>query len=157
MALDVSNLVRKDRAFTVTTGLNSLGNTEHDYLLLKNPSSNDQDILVTHFLVGVDATSVRSIWRAYANPTITSDGTGLTETNTRISASPPAAKAEAFMDPTISARGNILNMAIAPVNTPSRGVSRFYWIAPGNSLLVTIENAVSNAETFADIYWIEDA
>lgn len=154
--LDVSNLVLKKKAFTVTTGLSTVsGNSEHDFLLLKNPSSNDQPLLITHSVIGTDASSVRSTWRAYGDPTITSDGTGLTETNTYIGSGTPSATATAFKDPTISARGQILNMYIAPANNPSRGVNRFYFIDPGSSILITIENSVSNTSSFADLYWVE--
>jgi hypothetical protein len=154
---EVVNQVGYKRAFKVTTDLNSIsGTSEHPYLLLKNPAGS-QPLLITHFLVGTNSASVRTITRFYANPTVTADGTGLTETNTYITASPPAALASAFMNPTISANGGILNTTISPANTPSRGINRYYWLDGGNNLLVTIENSVSNASTFADIYWIEGA
>ena len=154
--LDVSNLVLKKKAFTATTEIVSISsNSETPILLLKNPSSNDQNILVTKSVIGVDANSVRTTWRAYGDPTITSDGTGLVEANTFVGTSTPSAKAQAFKLPTVSANGQILNMYISPANQPSRGINRFYFIEPGSSLLITIENSSGNTNSFADVYWLE--
>ncbi len=156
MALDVSNLVIKKQAFTTTTGLNSVGTTnEHPYLLLRNPSSNDQALLITHSVIGVDANSVRTIWRAYARPTVTTDGTSINTINTYIAGSVPSSKAVCFKEPTVSSNGDLLNMYVAPANTPSRGISRFYIVDPGNEFLITIENSSANASSFADVYWVE--
>ena len=154
--LDVSNIVLKKRAFTVTTDINSIaGTSEHAYLLLKNPSSNDQPILVTHTVIGVDANSVRTIWRSYADPTITSDGTSLTPVNTFVGSDVPTSKITTFKDPNVSSNGTLLNMYVAPANNPSRGINRFYFIDPSHSLLITVENSSGNAKSFADAYWLE--
>lgn len=152
----VAQAVSEARAFTFTTGLGNIaGNTEQPLALLTNPSGSGKKILVTHFLFGTDSSNVRSIWRAYKNPTVTANGTALTIVNTYIKPSPMVSAMEAYHMPTVSANGTALNMAISPANAPSRGVSRWYFMEPGNSLLVTIENSQSNADSFGDVYWVE--
>lgn len=154
---DVPILVSYKKAFTVNTGLVSIaGVSEHDFLLLKNPSASAVKILMTHFSIGVDSNSVRSMFKIYANPTITNPETALTPVNTYIGDDVPVSKMEAHLDPTISARGLLLDPAIHPSDANSRGINRDYWMDPGHAILVTIENSLANADSFASIHWIEN-
>lgn len=149
--------VRDDKAFTITTELVTIDtNTEKDMILFKNPSSSGKATLVTHFKFGTDSSNVRTLVRVYSNPTVTTNGTALSLTNTHIKSSPPASSMEAYKFPTISNRGDVLNLDINPSDSPSKGLSRWYWVDPGNSLLITVENSSANAKTFGDIYWLED-
>ena len=154
--LNVPKEVCDEQAFTVTTELITIdSNSEKDTMLLKNPSDSGKKICLTHFKFGTDSASVRSIFRIYKNPTITTDGTALTVASTYVKSSPASSEMELYKLPTISDRGQILNIDIAPSNSPSKGLNRFYWVDPGNDILVTVDNSVSNAKTFSDIYWIE--
>jgi hypothetical protein len=148
--------IRDGKAFTFTSLLQNIdSNTEKDFLLLKNPSGSGKDILITHFKFGTDSQNVRSMIRIYSNPTVTTDGTSLTISNTLIKSSPPSSGMEAYKFPTTSAKGGNLNLDINPSDSPSKGLNRWYWVHPGNSILLTVENSVSNAKTFGDIYWLE--
>ena len=145
------------KAFTTSTDLVSIsGTSEQAFLLLRNPSGSGKKILTSHFNFGLDTTTAREIIRVYKNPTVTSDGTGLTISNTLIKSSPPSSSCEAYKSPTVSANGSLLNMTIMPANQPSRGFNRFYLVEPGNSILVTVELSVGSVDGFLDIYWIED-
>lgn len=154
--IEIDRAVLNGKGFEASTDLITVsGTTETPIFLLKNPSSTGVRSLITHFLLGTDSASVRSIFRFYANPTVTADGTGLSESNTLIKSSPPSSDLEAFKNPTVSANGSLLNTFILPANIPSKGVNRTYWIEPGNYLMVTIQNTVSNAKSHVDINWIE--
>lgn len=154
--IDVPRYVFTQDAFTVTTGLGPVSSTdEYDLLMLRNPSGSGKKILITHFAFGVDSTSTRSIIRIYSDPTVTSDGTALSIVNTYITSSPKASVAEAFQDPVISSRGQSLNTVIRHANSDSRGLNRFYWLDPGHVALLTCHNSNANADTFADVYWLE--
>ena len=153
---DVNASLEAETAFTTTTEFNTIsGTTESPYLLLKNPAASGKNLIVTHFNYGIDANNVRSIIRIWKNPTVTADGTALVEENTNFKTGATSSVATAFKSPTVSSNGAVLNIGIAPANNPSRGLNRFYFIPPGKAILVTIENSVSNASTFADIYWLE--
>ena len=134
---------------------NVSGTSETAFLYLKNPSASDKDALVTHFKFGTDASSVRSLIRIYSNPTVTANGKSLTIANTLIKSSPPSSSMEAYKLPTTTSFGSVLNLDINPNNSPSKGLNRWYWVEPGNSLLITAENSVGNAQSFSDIYWME--
>lgn len=152
----IATHVNEENSFTVTTNLVTVsGVSEAAFLLLKNPSTSGIEFLVTHFVTGTDSTSARTIWRAYADPTITTNGTALTIVNTHIKTSPEASLMEAYKLPTISVNGQILNMKINPADASSSGINRYYRVSPGHNLLITVENSVSNAKTFTDIYWLE--
>ena len=152
----VENTISQGCSFTSYTDFNTIaGSDEHDYYLLKNPSGSGKRLMITHFSFGVDSSSARSTIRIYADPTITVDGTALTSINTYIQDTPKAGVATSFRDPTITDRGTKLNTQISPTNTPSRGLNRFYLVDPGHSILVTLENSIGNASSFAEAYWLE--
>lgn len=154
--LDVSQFVRDKKAYVVATGLQNIPvDTEHDFLLLKNPSGNDLDLLISHMSVGTNSTSIRSIFKFYAEPTITTDGTSLGISKTYIGGSAPTPQAQAFLDPTISIRGEVINTILMPSNAPSRGSSRYFWVEPGSSILVTVTNTIANGKSFSEVYFLE--
>lgn len=152
----VSVAVKEKKSFTSTTDLLTIGsNAEVPLLLLKNPSASGVKIMITKFKFGTDSANTRTIIRIYANPTVTANGTALTITNTYIASSLPTPLAETYKSPTVSSNGNILNMDINPINSHSKGLNRTYWVDPGSSVLMTVQNNITNAATFGDIYWLE--
>ena len=156
MAFEVTEFVKNKKAFTITTDLVSVPtNTEYPILLLKNPTTAEQRIMITHFKFGTDSSNVRSLVRVYFNPTITADGTSVDIANTYVETNQKASDMQAFSQPTISDNGSVLNLDISPSDSPSKGLNRLYFVEPGNEILITIENSSPNAKTFADIYWIE--
>lgn len=153
--LDITRSVRRSLSFKVTTDFNSIsGTTETPYLLLKNPSSNTYDILITHNVFGTDSASIRSIFRFYFDPTITANGTPLAPISTYSGGSSPVM--ETYRSPTVSASGTRLSTVILPANTPSKGLNRFCVLPPGGAYLVTIQNSISNGQSIADVFWLEE-
>ena len=153
---DVARLVSYKKAYVVSTDLVSIPtDDETPLMLLINPSGSEKKILITHFLVGTDSNSVRSIFRNYCNPTVTTNGTALIPVNTYIGSSPPASDMEVYKESVVSANGDLLNTAILSEHAESRGINRYYWIEPGHSLMVTVENDMANAKSYGDVSWIE--
>ncbi len=154
--LDITQIVRDGQAFTVTSGLITVsGMNEYDFLYLKNPVGSGKDILITHFKFGSDSSTSRTLFKVYKNPTVSDDGNPADIANTLVASSTPDSGMESYTDPTVTDRGEILNLDISPSNSPSKGLNRFYWVLPGNSVLITVDNSVANSKTFADIYWAE--
>lgn len=151
----VMQAVREGKSFTVTTDLTSIASSETAFLYLKNPSASGKDVLITHFKFGTDSANTRTLIRIYANPTVTADGTALTEINTIVKSSPPTSSIECFKLPTVTSNGDRLNLDISPANSSSKGLNRWYWLEPGNSLLLTADNSQNNVDSFADVYWLE--
>ena len=152
----IARSVLDDFSFTVSTQFITVsGTTETPILLLKNPSANTVRFLISHFVAGTDSATARTIWRAYKNCTTSDDGTALPIENANFADDAEASKMEAFKLPTVTDNGSFMNMKIFPNNGPSGGVSRWYRVPPGKNCLVTIENSIANAKSFADIYFVE--
>ena len=159
MALEldfVATIANEEKAFFAATMFNNIsGTSEHAYLFLRNPSASGVRLVVTHLVLGVNSASTRSLWKVYSNPTSSADGTALTETNTYFKSGAASSNATAFRSPTVSANGALVDVKIVPANSAHIGVNRFYWIDPGNDLLLTVQNSVSNVSTFAGVYYLE--
>ena len=152
--LDIA--IREGRAFTMTTDLVSVGvNTEYPFVLLRNPSGTGHYSETTKFKWGIDSNSVRTVVRIYKNPTITTVGTSVTIANTLFASDAPSSYMLAYKSPTISDKGTLVQTGITPANSSSTGLNRYYYIEPGQDVLVTVENSSSNVSTIMDVCWME--
>ena len=157
MSINIAQHVLEGESFTTTTDFVQISTTdEHPFLLIKNPAGSKRRILFTHFNIGLDesTSNSRSTMRCYLEPTVTDDGTVLPSVNNCTAASDPSASA-CYIDPTVSDNGDKVGRTTLVKNNPSKGYSRFYVIDPGSSLLITVQNEVTNKDTFVDAYWIE--
>jgi len=153
----IADLVAQEKAYVASTELGSIsGVSEHDYIYIKNPSTSNTRLLITHVTLGTDSNSTRSVFKIYANPTVSADGSSLVANNTYIKSAPRSAQALVFKDPTVTSRGTYQNTTIVPADSGSRGLNRWYWIDPDNSMLVTVKNSVSNASSFIEVIWVEE-
>lgn len=151
------SVIENEQAFNSTTDFNTLtGTTEKPYFLLRNPGSNTKPILTTFFEGGLDSVTARTIARIYADPTITADGTALTENNTYIKTSPATSTIDTFKLPTISANGTLLDIKIIAADQSSAGRNRFFLVDPGHDILVTVENSIANVSMLLAVFWIEE-
>lgn len=157
MTIDyIAEVANEGLSFTSSTLLNNIsGTSEHPYLLIRNPVAAARRILITHYSVFIDATTARSILMAYKNPTITSNGSSLSVVNTYAKTSPETSEITIFKDPILSDNGSFLNMTGSKADTDSRGINRYYWCDPGNDLLFTVQNSISNSSVNLSIIWVE--
>jgi hypothetical protein len=153
----ISERAKEENTFISTTDFNTVsGTTEHPYLLFKNPNASGVLVEVTHLHIGLDNSSARSVYRIYTNPTTTADGTALTERNMFVKSGAASPAVTTFKNPTVTANGNLYEPNVLAANSNSRGVNRYLWLAANNTLLVTVENSVSNAKTLCTIWWTEE-
>lgn len=140
------------KAFTVSSDFFTIALGEANLLYLKNPSNSGKTIFIVHIRAGILGTEAKA--RIYKNPSLTADGTLLNSVNMYIEANTPSASAEVYKSPTGSNRGTFFDTIS---NTGGdRGNSMFIPIAPGNSLLITVEVGVA-ATCHASIKWIEES
>ena len=152
----VGRFVGLGSSFLAHTDINTVVLTsEYSYMYLKNPAESSKTIVITHYMVGINASTTRSIWNLYADPEITDDGEAITPVNTYIKDSPNPSGMEVYKGSTASSMGTLLNKIIQPANTPSRGVNRIYWVDPGHSLLFTVQNNIVSTPSFVGVHWIE--
>lgn len=131
------------------------GITESPLLLLKNPPGSTTRLLITHLVAAINSTSARTKVKIYKDPTITSNGAALGVENTYVKDSPKTPQAEIYKNPMISANGGLIYHGLMPANSPSRGINRFFWIDPGHSILLTIQNDITNTLSSGCMYWLE--
>ncbi len=153
---DVLERLDNEQAYVSTTDLNSIsGTSEHNYMLITNPSSSGKKVMITHFSSGLNSATTRSLLRVYSTPTITTNGTALTVVNTYIKTSPISEVVKIYKDPTISARGTLMDMQVNPSDAPSRGMNRYLILDEGKSLLCSMQNSVTGISTFLTVYFLE--
>lgn len=103
-----SSLADTDKIFQISETINITGGaTENNFFLLRNPSGSGKKIKIIDITVGFTNTvNVMAIFKLYASPTITANGTSLTIKPGRIGDSVPSSSMNAYSTPTISARGS---------------------------------------------------
>jgi hypothetical protein len=152
----VESSTKEDKSFMATTDLNSIsGTSESPYFFLKNPAASGKTLVITHLHVGVNSSSARSIYRLYANPTTSADGTALTECNAHVKSSPVSSVMTTFKEPTVSANGDLFDTKIVSADNGSNGLNRWLYVDEGNTVLITVENDVSNTSTLCSVWWLE--
>jgi hypothetical protein len=102
-----SNLADTDKIFQICETITITGGgTENNFLLIKNPSGSGKKIKIIDLTLGFSNTvSVLAVFKLYASPTITTNGTSLTIKPGRIGAGTPSSAMQAYSTPTISVRG----------------------------------------------------
>lgn len=142
-----------EKTFIATTNLINVGTTETAFFLLKNPNASGKNLRLLRITPGIAGGTMR----LYHTPTITSDGTGLTEVNNRIKTSPTAAVATAFSSPTISANGTLMYVTAlsAQINTRDIDMMWLPLIEPNFNILVTFQAGANNTPTACSMVWME--
>jgi len=144
--------------FIVTTGLVTIAtNAETSFLLLKNPSGSGKSLSLTKVFVGLLFNNQNGFFNIYFDPTITSNGTALTISNTNRLSSPIASTMQAFNLPTTTSFGTkILTMPIqqnsSAVQYPLEETIK---LSEGKNLLISIDNAANNMPTCINAHWLE--
>lgn len=102
-----SELAAQNKVFSTNWEVSAIGTTEIPIVLFRNPSGSGKTVRLIRLTLSNFHTVTSFIRvRAYAAPTVTSDGTGLTEACTHIGQA--AGVAVTFSSPTVSANGTRL-------------------------------------------------
>jgi hypothetical protein len=141
----------------LSTYESSVGTSETDIFLIKNPSGSGKYV----FLDSITITAVtggRILWvRGYEAPTITSDGTAQTEYSAVKESTPQTAVLTTFANPTISARGS-RNFTITSgqyaVTSPI-AFNPVIVLAPNYNFLFTMLASSVNSNYAIDLRWRE--
>jgi len=151
-----SNLAEAGKVFTTNFEVSSIGTTEIPVALFRNPSGSGKTVQLIRFSFSNFHTVTSFIRvRAYVAPTVTSDGTGLTEGCTRIGGA--AGVAVAFSSPTVSANGT----RIAQWLTPSFATPVFvnldylFILDPNTQILITAQADGTSRILAGSLIWTE--
>lgn len=153
---DDSNLADAFKVFTSNFEVSAIGTTEIPVALFRNPSGSGKLVKLIRFTFSNLHTVTSFIRvRAYASPTITSDGTGLSEDCTRFGGS--AGSAQVFSSPTVSANGTRIAQWIAPAfsNASIIPLEQLFILPETATILLTAQADGTNRILGGSILWSE--
>lgn len=147
------------QGFHVTTNHVAVaGTAENPFFYLTNPNASGKTVRITDINVGTSkgGTSVSTKFRVYRDPTVTANGTALTIVKAKKSQA-AASVCSAFLSPTTTANGTIFaSFASAPGGTVIDPMSEMEIMVEANEkLLFTVQNSVTNNESFVSISFVE--
>jgi hypothetical protein len=130
------------------------GADEKDIFLLKNPVSSGVRVELKEFIVATPKVSGGTYVRFYRGPTVTADGTALTERNKKSDSI--TGQAQTFQLPTISARGNLLGVyGAGGAGELAHFEDYELVIGEGEFMLLTLEQPSSNSSYSVNVVWAE--
>lgn len=153
---DDSNLADAQKVFITNFEVTGIGTTEVAAVLFRNPTGSGK-LVKLYRLTMSNLHTVSSFIRvrAYGAPTVTSDGTGLTESCTYFGGAAPSS--EAFSSPTVSSNGMRLAQWVVPAFSNALIIPLdFQIILPANSeILVTAQADGTNRILGGSLIWAE--
>lgn len=155
-ANDDSNLADAKKVFITNFEVSSIGTTEIPVALFRNPSGSGKLAKLFRLTLSNFHTVTSFIRvRAYIAPTVTADGTALTEACTYIGGAAPSA--ETFSSPTVSSNGTRAAQWEVPAFSPALAIPLEYiFILPENTnVLITAQADGTNRILAGSIVWSE--
>jgi hypothetical protein len=156
--------VAAGKGFSVVSEVLPGAATETPVFLIKNPVGSGKKMKVSLLIFGISpsvgsATGNTDLFRLYADPTITTNGTALTINNLDTQTGPPASAMTAFSSPTVTANGTKLGTYCVSSQAGSltipQNASRVLDV--GHNWLITQVGIVNGAATgIIQLEWIED-
>ena len=153
---DDSNLADAQKLFSTNFEVTGIGTTEIAAVLFRNPSGSGKLVKLSRLTVSnLHTVSSFIRVRAYVAPTVTSDGTGLTEGCTYIGGA--SGVAESFSSPTVSANGSRIAQWVVPAFSNALIIPLdFQFILPANtSMLLTAQADGTNRILGGSLIWAE--
>jgi hypothetical protein len=137
---------------------------ETPVFLIKNPNGSGKKLKVSLLILGISpsvgsATGNTDLFRLYADPTITTNGTALTISNLDTQTGPPTSVMTAFFSPTVSANGTKLGTYCVSSQSGSLVVPQNAGrvLDANHNWLITQIGVVNGAATgVIQLEWIED-
>lgn len=153
---DDSNLADAQKVFITNFEVTGIGTTEVAAILFRNPTGSDK-LVKLYRLTMSNLHTVSSFIRvrAYGAPTVTSDGTGLTESCTYFGGAAPSSVA--FSSPTVSSNGLRLSQWVVPAFSNALIIPLdFQIILPANTeIILTAQADGTNRILGGSLIWAE--
>jgi len=155
----VSSEVDLNRFYSTGVSVNQPSSgTDNPLLLIRNPAASGKVIRLWKVNAGVGVTNVFSVFRTWANPTVTANGTAATAVSRNIGGGAPAAVGLVNTTPTVTSNGSQISSLVTGQNNNSVIFADDFSIAirAGNSLLITGNPASNNRVSELTIVWTEE-
>lgn len=136
----------------------SVGSSEGDFALFRNPSGSLKDVYIYKLILDVVTKARQCIWKIYAAPTITTVGTTVTPLSRLFKGTPPSSGMNVYSAPTISARGT--RVAVFSSGQDSNSLINMLdfslIVGPGKDILLTTQATNSNTDVASTMIWSEE-
>lgn len=157
-ASTIAAYVAANKVYTVATQLNmATSGTDNPLVLIKNPLGSGKTLYLYKIIVACDVTNVLSIFKYFADPTITANGAALASASNNVGGGAPASALSAFTLPTISADGT--KLAILTFGQNNNSISSIedfsIAIAANHNFLITGNPGSNNREATITVVWVE--
>lgn len=141
-------------AVAVNVNANTSG-TDNPILLLANRSTNTVNASLVRRVLGSVNNNVAFTFKMFYNPVIVSSGTSIPRT--KIVAGGPTPQVEAYILPTVTSSGDIIDATPEGNNTPSAILDDLgiVSIGPGSSILFTTDPTTNNKSVYYTVWWYE--
>lgn len=149
-----------DRLYAVCGSRTAIGTTELPVVYFRNPSGSSRTVKIVKILANNSHTVSSGVrFRVYINPTVSANGTALTEVALDVG-SGNSPSADAFSSPTVSANGN----QIADITAPAFMIGPSIELVPANGLQLRANNTLlitavadgSSRIANISVWWEED-
>lgn len=150
----------KNKVFCVTTNditSGAVGGAETAQFLISNPSNSNKRMKIYQITLGTNVSTNNNIFRMYANPTVTSNGTSLTPVCLHVDGQSTASSINVYKVPTVSANGSLMMNYIAPAtSTVVIPCNHKIIIEKGQKLLITVRPNTTGVTYSINCFWIEE-
>jgi hypothetical protein len=154
----ISDYVSANKVYVTAFNVNmpSAG-TDNPLLLVRNPTGSGKILYVYKLGFGSTVANVSAIFKVFANPTVTANGTSQAAVSLNIGGGAPVASMLSTSTPTVTAAGSEIESYEAGSNNNSGSFVEDFSIhvAANNSLLITGNPASNNRDAALTIVWVE--
>lgn len=145
-----------NKVFSTNWEVSAIGTTEIPVVLFRNPSGSGKTVKLIRLTISNLHTVTSFIRvRAYGAPTVTADGTGLTEVCTHVGQAGPASTT--FSSPTVSANGTRLAQWVIPAfsNALIIPLDMLYILDANTEVILTAQADGTNRVLGGSLLWAE--
>jgi len=159
LTVGISGDLDDGKIFSIATEVNmAAAGTDNPLILLRNPAASGKKLYLWKVHAGTSVTNVAAVFKIYKAPTITANGTGLTEVNRKIGGS-EVAVATAFSLPTISALGTKFSSLSLGQNNNAVIFAEDYSVVVlvGQDIVITGDPSSNNRQSVLTVIWKEES
>jgi hypothetical protein len=131
--------------------------TDNPLLLVRNPTGSGKTLYVYKLGFGSTVANVSAVFKVFADPTVTANGTSQAATSLNVGGGAPTASVLATSTPTVTADGAEIESYEAGSNNNSGSFVEDFSIhvAANHSLLITGNPGSNNRDAALTIVWVE--
>lgn len=146
------------KVFCTTTNdiTSGTGGAESAQLYISNPINSTRAMKIYGITFGTNVSTNNNIFRLYKSPTVSANGTKLTNVNLNFSSAVVSA-VDIYKTPTVTNNGTLfMNVIAGPVSTNSFEFKEKIWLKAGDKMLINVRPNAGSVTYSLNVFWIEE-